>query len=48
MSIIPPFRRLRQENIQFKFKSSLSYIMRPCLEVKKKNKKPGLAEWLKW
>jgi hypothetical protein len=32
MSIIPAFRRLRQEDCEFK--TSLGYIVRPCVKTK--------------
>jgi hypothetical protein len=39
MSVIPAFRRLRQEDCEFE--ASLGYIARPNLKIKKKKKKPG-------
>jgi hypothetical protein len=35
-SIIPALRRLRQEN--FKFETSLGYLVRPCLKKQNKTK----------
>jgi hypothetical protein len=43
MPIIPDFRRLGQENLEFK--ASLGYIVRPCLKRKqRKKKRPRGAE----
>jgi hypothetical protein len=37
MPIIPDFRRLGQENLEFK--ANLGYIVRPCLKRKQRKKK---------
>jgi hypothetical protein len=36
-SVIPAFGRVRQED--YEFEASVGYIMRPCLKIKKKQKR---------
>jgi hypothetical protein len=44
MPVIPAFRRLRQEDCEFK--ASLGYIVRPCL--KKKNPEKKFRSVISW
>jgi hypothetical protein len=46
MSVIPAFRRLRQEDLEFQ--ASLGYIDRACLKTKIMKKNFSIKLWLVW